>query len=147
MAGEYPNVYLYKRIVQAKLFVDNHFNEPLDLSHISDESYFSKFHFVRLFKKIYGKTPHQYLTSVRIENAKKLLQRGSAVEAACHEVGFESVSSFTGLFKRLTRSSPSEFQRQFVKRQQAIRETPLEFVPNCFAERHGWSANASGAGH
>jgi AraC-like DNA-binding protein len=66
----YPKVYLYRRIVQAKLFIDTHYADKIDLEHISDEAYFSKFHFIRLFKSIYGKTAHQYLTFVRIEKAQ-----------------------------------------------------------------------------
>ncbi len=79
MKENYPKIYLYKRIVQAKLFIDTHFNNDIALSNIADEAYFSKFHFIRLFKTIYGKTPHQYLTEVRIENAKVFLQKGISV--------------------------------------------------------------------
>src|ERR1700712_2071274 len=97
---QYPKVYLYKRIVQAKLFIDDHFAEPIDLDNISDEAYFSKFHFIRLFKKVYGKTPYQYLTFVRIEKAIHLFQQNKTVSEVCFLVGFESISSFSGLFKR-----------------------------------------------
>ncbi len=97
----YPKIYLYRRIVQAKLFIDNHFAETIDLNNISDEAYFSKFHFLRLFKKIYGKTPHQYLTFVRIEKAKCLIETGLPITEVPYCVGYDSVSSFTGLFKRI----------------------------------------------
>jgi AraC-like DNA-binding protein len=70
----YPKVYLYRRIVQAKLFIDTNNADTIDLDNIADEAYFSKFHFIRQFKKIYGKTPHQYLTVVRIEKAMELLR-------------------------------------------------------------------------
>ena len=130
----YPKVYLYKRIVQAKLFIDDHYHDNIDLGNISDEAYFSKFHFIRLFKTIYGSTPHQYLIKVRIENAKELLQKDMSVTDTCFEVGFDSVSSFSGLFKRYTKLSPSEYQQQYKKRQQQIKAAPLQFIPNCFAE-------------
>src|SRR5919112_983376 len=89
----YPRIYLYKRIVQAKLFIDGHYSDRIDLSNIADEAYFSKFHFIRLFKTIYGSTPHQYLIKVRIENAKELLQKDMSVTDTCFDVGFDSVSS------------------------------------------------------
>jgi AraC-like DNA-binding protein len=74
MAGEsYPKVYLYRRIVNAKLFIEQNYASAIALNDISDEAYFSKYHFIRLFKKIYGKTPHQYLTAIRIDKAKSLL--------------------------------------------------------------------------
>ena len=130
----YPKIYLYKRIVQAKLFIDNHYAEKIDLNNISDEAYFSKFHFIRLFKKIYGKSPHQYLTYVRVEKAKDLLKMGVSITAVCFAVGFESISSFTGLFKRYTRKTPSQFQQQELQRKEEMVTSPLKFVPNCFVE-------------
>jgi AraC-like DNA-binding protein len=134
----YPKVYLYRRIVQAKLFIDNHFADTIDLDKIADEAYFSKFHFIRQFRKIYGKTPHQYLTTVRIEKALQLLRTDVPVTEACYAVGFESLSSFSGLFKRLVGLAPSAYlaQQQQIKAQ--ILHTPLQFIPGCFAEKHGW---------
>jgi len=138
MPDTYPKIYLYKRIVQAKLFIDTHFSENIDLHNIADEAYFSKFHFIRLFKSIYGNTPHQYLTRVRIDNAMIFLQKEMPVTETCYAVGFESVSSFAGLFKRCTKLSPSSYQQQFLKRKQQIEKIPLQFIPNCFAEQKGW---------
>ncbi|MGG9963136.1 AraC family transcriptional regulator [Ferruginibacter sp. SUN106] len=139
----YPKVYLYRRIVQAKLFIDDHYTEHIDLDNISDEAYFSKFHFIRLFKKIYDKTPHQYLTVVRIDKAMHLLKAGTPVTAACYAVGFESLSSFSGLFKRTVGISPSDYllQQQIIKKE--LQQTPLKFVPGCFASRHGWTKNSN----
>jgi AraC-like DNA-binding protein len=134
MKEAYPKFYLYKRIVQAKLFMDEHFGEGIDLDNISDEAYFSKFHFIRLFKSIYGKTPHQYLIKVRIEKAMLLLQQGLPVTDTCFTVGFDSLSSFTGLFKRCTSLSPSAYQQLHLERQKQIKNQPLQFIPNCFAE-------------
>ncbi len=139
----YPKIYLYKRIVQAKLFIDTHFNDNIDLTNIADEAYFSKFHFIRLFKTIYGKTPHQYLTEVRIENAKVFLQKGISVTQTCFSVGFDSVSSFTALFRQYTKLSPSAYQQQFKKRQEQIKKVPLQFIPNCFAEQKGWTQKSN----
>ena len=138
MSEAYPKIYLYKRIVQAKLFMDEHYGENIDLNNISDEAYFSKFHFIRLFKSIYGKTPHQYLTSVRIDKAMLLLQKGTTITDACFAVGFDSLSSFTGLFRRYTSLSPSAYRQQYLMRQEQIKSNPLQFIPNCFAEQKGW---------
>lgn len=144
MATEtYPKIYLYRRIVQAKIFIDNNYASNIDIDNISDEAYFSKYHFIRLFKKIYGKTPHQYLTVVRIEKAKNLLKIGTSVSDTCFSVGFESLSSFSGLFKRAVGLAPSVFmlQQQMIKIQ--ISENPLQFVPGCFAYQHGWTKNSN----
>lgn len=139
----YPKIYLYKRLVQAKLFIDAHYANNIDLDNIADEAYFSKFHFIRLFKKIYGKTPHQYLIYVRIENAVKLLSNNIPVSETCHAVGFESLSSFSGLFKRLTGKTPSEYLQEQQKIKSEIKQTPLKFIPNCFITQYGISKNSN----
>jgi len=135
---EYPKVYLYRRIVQAKLFIDNNYANKLDLNNISDEAYFSKFHFLRLFKSTYGKTPHQYLKYVRIEKAKELLKNNIPVIEVCFLVGFESLSSFSGLFSKLVGKSPSAYHKHHQLTQKMIGQTPLAFVPGCYAYQHGW---------
>lgn len=135
---QYPKMYLYRRLVQAKLFIDMHYAEPIDLNIIADEAYFSKFHFIKQFKNIYRKTPHQYLTFVRVEKAMLLLNSGMPVSEVCYAVGFESLSSFSGLFKRVAGITPSAYlaQRQQIKAQ--IIKAPLTFIPGCFAEKNGW---------
>jgi methylphosphotriester-DNA--protein-cysteine methyltransferase len=75
---------------------------------------------------------------VRIENAKRFLQQGFSVTETCFMVGFESVSSFTGLFKRITRDPPSLYQQQQRERKSQIQTSPLHFVPACFARQKGW---------
>lgn len=140
---QYQKIYLYRRIVQAKLFIDNHYAEKIDLTNIADEAHFSKFHFIRLFKNIYGKTPHHYRTEVRIEKAKSLLAANLSVSEVCFSVGFDSVTSFTGLFKKLVGCNPSAFQLLQQQRRENIAKTPLHFIPNCFAETHGWAKNSN----
>jgi AraC-like DNA-binding protein len=142
-AEQYPKVYLYRRIVQAKLFIDSNYDDNISLDNMADEAYFSKFHFTRLFKKTYGKTPYQYLTIVRIEKAMQLLQADKPVSEVCFSIGFESLSSFSGLFKRIVGITPSVYaaQQQYLKTE--ILQTPLKFVPGCFAYQHGWIKNSN----
>jgi AraC-like DNA-binding protein len=138
---QYPKVYLYRRIVQAKLFIDNNYADKIDLNGISDEAYFSKFHFIRLFKSAYGKTPHQYLKYVRIEKAKELLKNNITVSEACFLVGFDSLSSFSGLFSKVVGKSPSGYLKHQQELQKKISLRPLSFVPGCYAYQHGWLDN------
>ena len=136
--SQYPKIYLYRRIVYAKLFIDTHFAEKIDLDNIADEAFFSKYHFIRLFHSVYNKTPHQYLSFVRIEKARALLADDMTVANVCCAVGFESVTSFTGLFKRLSGQTPAAYQATQKQRQAEIAAVPLKFIPNCFAEKKGW---------
>ena len=136
----YPKQYLYRRVVRAKLHIDQHFASEIDLDSIADEACFSKFHFIRLFRSIYGSTPHQYLIQVRIENAAKELAEGASVKGACYAVGFDSVQSFAGLFKRRIGITPAEFRRRREEFAEAVREVPLNHIPNCFAVKKGWKS-------
>ena len=140
---QYPRQYLYLRTVRAKLFIDANFASDTDLDKIADEACFSKFHFVRLFKSIYGKTPHQYLTHVRIERAKEYLADGQTVAYACFKVGFDSISSFTGLFKRRTGLTPRQYQLEQLNFKESVAAKPLHHIPGCFAEKKGWKKNSN----
>lgn len=136
---QYQKIYLYKRVVKAKLYIDSHFTEEIDLDNIADQAHFSKFHFIRLFKSIYGQTPKNYLIIKRMQEAKKHLANGHSVLEAGLMVGLESPTSFTNMFKKLSGQTPSAFQKNEIRRNLEIRETPLRFVPNCFAENLGWA--------
>ena len=136
---QYPRQYLYLRAVRAKLFIDANFASDIDLGKVADEACFSKFHFIRLFKSVYGRTPHQYLTHVRIEKAKEHLVEGRTVAYACFKVGFDSISSFTGLFKRRTGRTPRQFQLDRLNFRMSVETSPLNHVPGCFAEMAGWN--------
>jgi AraC-like DNA-binding protein len=139
----YPRQYLYRRVVRAKLYIDENFAKRIDLPAVSDEACFSKFHFTRLFREIYGQTPHQYLTHVRVERAKLILSAGETVAKACFDVGFDSISSFTGLFKRRVGVTPAVYQTDQLRRQHEIAERPLVHIPGCFAEKKGWRENSN----
>jgi AraC-like DNA-binding protein len=138
---QYPKIYLYRRLVQAKLFIDTHYADSIDLDNIADEAYFSKFHFIRTFKNVYRRTPHQYLVFVRIEKAGELLKAGMPVSTVCYSVGFESLSSFSRLFKRVAGITPSGYLLQCQKIKAHIAQSPLTYIPGCFAERNGWLKN------
>jgi len=136
---QYEKIYLYQRIVRAKLFIDSSYADPINLDNISDQAHFSKFHFIRLFKSIYGKTPKHYLLKIRMDNAKILLAKGHSVLETGALVGFDSPTSFTGAFKKMVGQAPSTFQKEQIMKQQAMQANPLLFVPNCFAETQGWT--------
>jgi len=97
----------YKRIVSAKIFMDNNFREAINLEQISKQAYLSKFHFHRLFTRIYHTTPNAYLTAHRIRHAKILLEKeGISIQDVCNSVGFESLASFSLLFKKRNGYAP-----------------------------------------
>ena len=135
---EHPKMYLYRRIVAAKVFIDEHYDQKIDLKHLSEQACFSKYHFLRSFKKAYGKSPHQYLTEVRLEAAKSMLKSGSPVAEVCANVGFASTPSFIHLFKKNTGASPESFRKNHFQEVKSMAQSPLSYVPGCFAVNNGW---------
>ena len=132
----HPKMYMYRRIVEAKRYIDEHFAEKIDLDEISNKAAFSKYHFIRLFKKSFGMSPHKYLTRVRLEHATELLKEGHPIAMVCNAVGFESIPSFTGLFKSQMGISPRAFSDQLkaVKKDQENR--PMAYIPGCFSQNY-----------
>ena len=128
---------IYERVVAAKLFIDENYCEPLDLQEISNRAFLSRFHFHRLFTRIYRKTPHQYLTRKRIEKAKDLLAENKSVTDVCNEVGFGSIGSFSVLFKKEIGFAPQYYRNMaWLKKQEALHQ-PRKFIPHCFIEGYG----------
>jgi AraC-like DNA-binding protein len=80
---------------------------------------------------------------VRIENAKELLRTGFNISDTCYKVGFESISSFSGLFRKIEKITPSEFQRVHRIRQENIKKNPEHYIPHCFAKQNGWLKNSN----
>jgi AraC-like DNA-binding protein len=127
----YPKFYLYKRIIQAKSFIDRKFQDNIDVSNIADEANYSKFHFIRLFKKAYGFTPRQYLILKRIEYAKRMLESNESVKSVCFNSGFSSVGTFSTLFKERIGNTPTDYAIKYAKRQASLRIRPEKYIPAC----------------
>ena len=127
---------LYERIVAAKVFIDQNYHESINLNAISQKAFLSRFHFHRLFSQVYKKTPHQYLTSKRIEKAKDLLGENKQVTDVCNEVGFESLGSFSVLFKKEIGFAPQYYRNMAWLKKQKAKEQPKAFIPHCFIESY-----------
>lgn len=99
-------------VIALRKYICQHFDQDLNLDLLSKKQYVSKFHLLRVFKRYYGQTPHQFLTDKRIEQSKELLKKGVPVNKAGFAVGFESASSFSTLFKNKTGLPPAIFQKK-----------------------------------
>ena len=108
----FPAAYQVRQIIRAKQFIDSNLAEPISLETMAQVALLSKFHFLRLFKRCYGRTPHQYRTEQRLIRAKQLLQTGLSTTEVCHALNFESVTSFIGLFKKYTSQTPLAYQQK-----------------------------------
>ncbi len=117
-----------QRLSRAREFIDHCYDHPLSLEEISSKACFSRYHFLRLFRQAFNKTPHQYLIERRIEKAKELLgSEDIRVTDICFEVGFQSLGSFSSLFRRYVGHAPVTYREQLRQKRQAGSK-----VPGCF---------------
>lgn len=104
---------IYRRIHRAKDFIYASLSEAITIDDMARVACLSPNHFLRSFKQVFRQTPHQYLTTLRLEKAKILLtQSDRSVTDICVEVGFDSLGSFSWLFRRRTGLSPEQFRKQ-----------------------------------
>jgi AraC-like DNA-binding protein len=100
-----------RRAVSAALWIDARAEEPIRLEEAAREAGLSPFHFLRLFSKVLGVTPHQYLVRSRLRRAARLLagDAGSITQIA-YDVGFGDLSNFVRSFHRAAGVSPRRFR-------------------------------------
>jgi AraC family transcriptional regulator len=95
----------------ARDFIREYFSSNITLKEICDEIHVSPYHFIRMFKKHFGLTPHRYLLQVRVEKAKELLATGRySVGETAELCGFESAPHFSDTFRKTTGCSPGEYR-------------------------------------
>jgi AraC-like DNA-binding protein len=128
-----------EQLLRARRFIDERYGESIRLDEIAREASLSRFHFLRLFRDAFNETPHQYLQKRRIERAKELLAGGHhSVTDVCFEVGFESLGSFSTLFRRTVGQSPIRYRaRPMVVVPGLPLVSPQLWVPSCFMLHYG----------
>lgn len=121
----------HESIRRARRYLDRHYDRPVTIRQLSREAAVSPYHFIRLFQRIYRQTPHQYLVQQRIARAKELLRTTDLpVTEICMAVGFESLGSFSTLFRKVAGVSPSAY------RVSAQATTRPAYIPLCTCLLH-----------
>ena len=101
-----------KLIIKSIEYINDELDSNLLLEEIAKKSSLSKFHFLRIFKKYIGLTPHQYIMSQRINKAKNLIINGDNLIVASNKVGFYDQSHFIKSFRKLYGYSPKLLQKK-----------------------------------
>ena len=100
-------------IARAKQFIQEHQSDDLSLGQVAKAVNTSTFYFCKMFKKITGINFTDYLSRVRIEKAKNLLLNPNLrISEIAYEVGFQSLTHFNRVFKKIIGQSPTQYRGQ-----------------------------------
>lgn len=100
---------LAHRLIKVKEFIDSNYYENLDIDQLANLSYMSKFHFLRMYKKMFGISPYRYILELKLIESKKLLKNLNTVEVS-KLLNFSDRSAFSNKFKKRFSLNPSEYK-------------------------------------
>lgn len=122
----------HEQVRLARLALDRSYDTSITIEDLSREVALSPYYLIRTFRRIYRQTPHQYLVRRRISRAKELLRNSDlSITEICAAVGFESLGSFSSLFRRVAGVSPRAYR---------LHSSPTPYpayIPLCACLLHG----------
>lgn len=99
----------------AVTFIRNNYSHPLTIDDIIRDIPISKYHFIRIFRRIMGVTPYSYLMNYRINRSKILLRStNKSIAEIAEACGFSDTSNFISQFKKHTGIRPTHYRKDFL---------------------------------
>ena len=95
-------------------YISNNLNKAVTIAELSKTAGYDDQYFIRLFRIKTGKTPHKYIISQRMNNAKRLLTKGYSVSETAKENGYQDIKTFSRAFKSYYDISPTEHKRSSI---------------------------------
>ncbi|WP_235298185.1 helix-turn-helix transcriptional regulator [Portibacter marinus] len=103
---------LYQRIWYVKDFLDCNYHRSLRLKELANIGLLSENHLLRNFKKLFGISPFHYISTKRIQEARRqLLETDKSIQDIAFDIGYSSMGNFSSYFKSLVGQSPSAFRK------------------------------------
>ncbi len=111
MKNNQLSIDLAYRLIKVKEFIDSNYYENLDINQLAELSYTSKFHFLRMYKKMFGMSPYNYILELKLLESKKLLRSYNTIEVS-RKLNFTDRSAFSNRFKRRFKENPIEYKKK-----------------------------------
>ena len=109
---KYNDIFEDKKIIKDTYeFINDSIDTNFTLEALASNVNLSKFHFLRLFKKNFGLTPHAFIVNERLNRANNLIKNGYSLSSASVQVGFNDQSHFSRNFKKYFGYTPSYLQK------------------------------------
>jgi transcriptional regulator GlxA family with amidase domain len=108
-------------IARCQVWIAEHYREPAPVAAMMRLSGLAERTFNRRFRTATGMSPLEYVHTLRLEEAKQMLEAGQAsIEAIAHEAGYEDAAFFSRLFRRKVSLTPLQYRRRFGGMRRAI---------------------------
>lgn len=105
-----------EEIRKAQSYIEEHFHLQISIEEIAERSNMSKRNFIRRFKHATQSTPLEYQQRVKIESAKKALEKsGDNISALMNNVGYNDLKTFRKVFKRITGLTPQDYRKKYCR--------------------------------
>jgi transcriptional regulator GlxA family with amidase domain len=102
------------QIQKAQTFIKKNYNKEISIEQVASHTNMSKRNFIRRFKDATQSNPLEYLQRVKIESAKKTIEKGERdLLAVMYDVGYNDIKTFRLLFIRFTGLSPQEYAKKY----------------------------------
>ncbi len=101
-----------KAIQQVRHYIEEYFAEGITLNQLAQQVALSPYYLLRAFSAEVGMPPYEYLESVRIRHAQRLIETGKPLAEVAAEVGFSSQSHMTRQFKKIIGATPGQYAQQ-----------------------------------
>ena len=103
---------VHQKITDVVKYINDHFQEKLSLSHLSNKFFISPYYLSRSFKAVTGFALTEYVNLTRIKEAQRLLREtdGKVIDIA-QRVGFENAGHFDRIFKKITQTTPLSYRK------------------------------------
>lgn len=95
-------------------YIKDNINQHIKVSDLSENAGMSESNFSHSFKKVYGQSPQKYINSSKLEYSLELLKNDSVTNVA-FELGFENLSHFIKLFKDKYKTTPKQYQLNYLR--------------------------------
>jgi len=101
-------------ILRAQTYIEENHHLQLNIDGIAEHTNMSKRNFIRRFKKATKNTPFEYLQRVKVESAKKALEKGAQnINSIVYDAGYNDVKTFREVFKKITGLTPQDYRRKY----------------------------------
>jgi transcriptional regulator GlxA family with amidase domain len=101
-------------ILEAQMYMEENYQQEITVQQVAEKSHMSRRNFIRRFKKATQNTPLQYLQRIKVEAAKKALEKNRQnITSLMYDVGYNDAKSFRSMFKRITGLTPRDYRSKY----------------------------------